>query len=1171
MLITFTICILQLLLVIVSSSSSSWTSFPATNTPPSVRQMPMTTSFQDLFFFYGGLNQFNQPLSDLWTFNTTSLTWSLLPFSGSSPPSSQGCLWYHNNYLIQFGGVSGQIDSNSIHRYSLSSFSWSIYPVESRLPFPRRRPACSTFNLNNKKFGLLFAGSASFAFLDDLWVLDLDNYLFYQVNIIGEAPSPRQSPNLVIPNPEIQSNSDIFELSFLVFSGRSEGAAIQQDTADTWIGHITVENSLNSFSFSVEYKQISELISGNPLAVYLTSSVFVDGNFLIFGGWIRSLQKSSEFLQVLRTYNSANYSDWQWDSLTMYRNNSTFRFDSCSALTFGDRVLLFGGYFIESVENSVMFLNLSQLDFDPLSVNFDLFSPSFSTPPPSFGHTSLIVGTKMFLLGGNRPFSSAVRDNPVHYFDLLSEKWNFVEIVSSYSPEFVTGHCTVVFGTRIYQFGGRKVSTEELTNDVIIFDPLSGRFSLLSVSGTVPSPRTQCCCTLFNHFLIVYGGLTSSALVSDLFALDLQTGRWERISGINSSPWPPALDLCSLVVAPKDIPYLILLGGRDVSLSSNQSNLWKTSLDFLTDLHSIVSSTSWKFQQFVFPPSVPASNSFTSLRFGQEIFLFGGITWDSFLGVASVLKIPDFNDLNPIQIKLFQDLKHHLPYFIEFSVTAYQNSVIFYGGKSGMFGTQSAFSTLFMKNITCSDYDSIISDCEFDCFLGSSIGDSNLCIVCPAGSYGVTSYNSSLISSCVPCSPGFYSAHKGGIGIESCLPCPFATYNPDRGATECIPCPADTSCPVGSVTPLLEDQGSFESTSVQPVLPSNAVEQFSTYSRVALITLVSAIIILIVTSFFFSQGPLFKLFDMFSRQHHTVNDNPIIKRKTKLGGFYSWIYVAVACFLASSLFFEFKYDNIIYYRSLEPYFLLDQSFTFKGSILLDFQGLSFGCSHSQMKLSCSGLKCNTTMQVSSVETESTSSCQVFLNFDCYLLESSASLSLKSLDMRAFAHKISSNVSSFSSLPSQFSNVSSSIVTPEGMLLKGPQASMFTYELVPSVYSDHVNSSDSSTGYHLRFDSAVPGSVVSNNDFHYSTGFSTKFVFSCSQFALITEKFAKQTFVSFTSSVLGTVAGISGAIAFALSMTETIFNKRKSTFKSFFKRGSDNKELEFSQSNPMQSL
>eukprot|EP00743_Colponemidia_sp_Colp-15_P010503 GILK01011573.1.p1 GENE.GILK01011573.1~~GILK01011573.1.p1 ORF type:complete len:630 (-),score=47.79 GILK01011573.1:84-1904(-) len=70
----------------------------------------------------------------------------------------------------------------------------------------------------------------------------------------------------------------------------------------------------------------------------------------------------------------------------------------------------------------------------------------------------------------------------------------------------------------------------------------------------------------------------------------------------------------------------------------------------------------------------------------------------------------------------------------------------------------------------------------------STVG-SDVCLVCPAGSYS----DVSAAALCTPCPAGTYNIVNGSTASTSCTPCPAGTFGPAAGATSCTPCALTTS------------------------------------------------------------------------------------------------------------------------------------------------------------------------------------------------------------------------------------------------------------------------------------------------------------------------------------------------------------------------------------------
>ena len=82
------------------------------------------------------------------------------------------------------------------------------------------------------------------------------------------------------------------------------------------------------------------------------------------------------------------------------------------------------------------------------------------------------------------------------------------------------------------------------------------------------------------------------------------------------------------------------------------------------------------------------------------------------------------------------------------------------------------------------------------------------CTSCPAGTFAAPSPNNTRVMTCAACAPGSFSQQQGST---SCTLCEAGTYQPSSNATSCIDCPVNTHSPApGSIKPTVCAPGSFQ-------------------------------------------------------------------------------------------------------------------------------------------------------------------------------------------------------------------------------------------------------------------------------------------------------------------------------------------------------------------------
>lgn len=95
--------------------------------------------------------------------------------------------------------------------------------------------------------------------------------------------------------------------------------------------------------------------------------------------------------------------------------------------------------------------------------------------------------------------------------------------------------------------------------------------------------------------------------------------------------------------------------------------------------------------------------------------------------------------------------------------------------------------------------------------------------------------------------------------------------------------------------------------------------------------------------------------------------------------------------------------------------------------------------------------------------------------ECQIL-SQGSVEFTSYEAKAYASIIQANITSFSSIPDQFSSISTSEYSKANKVFRGSEATVFNFLLTPSYYESELKDWESRTGYHVGLQRAtVPGS------------------------------------------------------------------------------------------------
>lgn len=104
------------------------------------------------------------------------------------------------------------------------------------------------------------------------------------------------------------------------------------------------------------------------------------------------------------------------------------------------------------------------------------------------------------------------------------------------------------------------------------------------------------------------------------------------------------------------------------------------------------------------------------------------------------------------------------------------------------------------------------------------------------------------------------------------------------------------------------------------------------------------------------------------------------------------------------------------------------------------------------------------------------SCYIKITCEECEIISQGSVEFTSYEAKAYASMIKANITSFSSIPDQFSSISISEYAKASRVFRGSEATVFNFLLTPSYYESEVKDWESKTGYHVGLQRAtVPGS------------------------------------------------------------------------------------------------
>ncbi|KAK3070352.1 Negative regulator of mitotic exit [Teratosphaeriaceae sp. CCFEE 6253] len=172
--------------------------------------------------------------------------------------------------------------------------------------------------------------------------------------------------------------------------------------------------------------------------------------------------------------------------------------------------------------------------------------PAGPRPPGRYGHTLNILGSKIYIFGGQ---VEGYFFNDLVAFDLnaLQQTANRWEILIQNTidggpphgqiPPARTNHTIISYNDRLFLFGG----TDGVIwyNDVWSYSPHTNSWTQLDCIGYIPSPREGHAAALVGDVMYIFGGRTEEGNdLGDLAAFRITSKRWYTFQNMGPSPSP---------------------------------------------------------------------------------------------------------------------------------------------------------------------------------------------------------------------------------------------------------------------------------------------------------------------------------------------------------------------------------------------------------------------------------------------------------------------------------------------------------------------------------------------------------------------------------------------------------------------------------------------------------
>ncbi|UJO24961.1 Tip elongation aberrant protein 1 [Fulvia fulva] len=172
--------------------------------------------------------------------------------------------------------------------------------------------------------------------------------------------------------------------------------------------------------------------------------------------------------------------------------------------------------------------------------------PAGPRPPGRYGHTLNILGSKIYIFGGQ---VEGYFFNDLVAFDLnaLQQATNKWEVLIQNTidggpphgqiPPARTNHTMITWGDKLYLFGG--TDGVQWFNDVWSYSPHSNSWTQQECIGYIPAAREGHAASLVGDVMYIFGGRTEEGTdLGDLAAFRISSRRWYTFQNMGPSPSP---------------------------------------------------------------------------------------------------------------------------------------------------------------------------------------------------------------------------------------------------------------------------------------------------------------------------------------------------------------------------------------------------------------------------------------------------------------------------------------------------------------------------------------------------------------------------------------------------------------------------------------------------------
>jgi hypothetical protein len=291
--------------------------------------------------------------------------------------------------------------------------------------------------------------------------------------------------------------------------------------------------------------------------------------------------------------------------------------------------------------------------------------------------------------------------------------------------------------------------------------------------------------------------------------------------------------------------------------------------------------------------------------------------------------------------------------------------------------------------------------------------------------------------------------------------------------------------------------------------------------------------------------------DLYTLQHDDEKSDYIIKKKTKIGGLFTFFFIIGSLMITSSAVLTYSKSNIEETKGQVPLIIMESEVSSFVSKSLSFSLFlsAFGgqcinkteCADS-IQQHLSNIKCFNTQKTCILHNNKT--CIIKVTCLDGEIKTGAQVNFNITGSLSYTSRIQLTLTASSSIPNEDSSVSSLLLPSSGYVFIGSNPSEFSFLVTPSLFQSESRKWESEiTGYHIsEKNSPVYGSQHITDDLPFVSNLYIKVLIEINSSVLITKRLLKQDLFFFAGALLGAVSGLFGITGFFMSLFEQYLEK-----------------------------